>query len=105
MKEMIEACRARGWRRLCVVGGSPNARTALQEIVGRDLELRLVDGTVSSSRAHADANLGWADVVVVWGSTQLAHKVSLLYTGENVIQMARRSIQELARSVTKSARG
>ena len=103
--EMLEACRTRGWRRLCVVGGSPHTRTALEGLVGDALELRLVDGTISRSRGQADADLRWADVVVVWGSTQLGHAVSLLYKGPNVVQMARRSVQEVARSVTRSARG
>ncbi len=105
VREMIEACGLRGWKRLCVVGGSPNARAALQQLVGRSLELKLLDGTISRSRGQADSDLGWADVVVVWGSTQLSHKVSILYKGPNVVQMARRSIQELARSVTRAATG
>ncbi len=105
VEEMLRAYRARSWKRLCVVGGSPNARTALQQLVGRALDLKLVDGTVSRNRGQADSDLGWADVVVIWGSTQLAHKVSILYKGPNVVQMARRSIQELARAVTKAAAG
>jgi hypothetical protein len=105
VRRMIEACRARGWRRLCVVGGSPHARTALEALVGRDLELKLVDGTVARSRGQADSDLGWADVVVVWGSTQLDHRVSILYKGPNVVQMARRSIGEVAREVVRAAEG
>jgi hypothetical protein len=103
--EMIAACRAKGWRRVCVVGGSPNARTALTQLAGRDLDLKLVDGTISRHKGQADSDLAWADVVVVWGSTQLNHKVSILYKGPTVVQMARRSIQELARAVTRKALG
>ncbi|MCK6479115.1 MAG: hypothetical protein L6R43_02875 [Planctomycetes bacterium] len=103
VEEMLRACQVRGWRRLCVVGGSPNARTALTQLIGRDLDLKLVDGTMSRSKGQADSDLGWADVVIVWGSTQLNHKVSLLYKGPNVVQMARRSIQELAKSVTRAS--
>jgi hypothetical protein len=102
---MIEACRARGWRRLCVVGGSPHARTELTRLVGGELELKLVDGTASRSRGQARSDLAWADVVVIWGSTQLDHRVSLLYRGPNVVQMARRSIQEVAREVERAAAG
>ncbi|MCK6479396.1 MAG: hypothetical protein L6R43_04380 [Planctomycetes bacterium] len=102
---MIGACVARGWRRLCVVGGSPHSRTELQRLVGGALELKLVDGTASRSRGQARSDLAWADVVVVWGSTQLDHRVSLLYKGPNVVQMARRSIQEVAREVERAAAG
>jgi hypothetical protein len=105
VKGMIEACRRRGWKRLCVVGGSPNARTSLQQLAGHALELKLVDGTMSRHRTQADSDLSWADIVVIWGSTQLNHKVSILYKGPNVVQMARRSIQEVARAVTRAAEG
>lgn len=101
--EMLRACRARGWTRLCVVGGSPNSRTSLQQLAGRALDLRLVEGTVARHRSQAAHDMAWADVVVVWGSTQLDHKVSILYKGPNVVALARRSIQELARAVTRSA--
>lgn len=68
VEEMLRACRKRGWTRLCVVGGSPNARSALTKLVGRDLDLKLVDGTQSRHKTQADSDLAWADVVVIWGA-------------------------------------
>jgi hypothetical protein len=102
---MVAACGTRRWRRICVVGGSPNARRALGELVGGRLDLRLVDGTASRNSNQAAADLSWADVVVIWGGTQLDHRVSQLYKGGNVIALARRSIQEMARAVVRAADG
>lgn len=99
---MVAALTRAGSARLCVVGGSPNARTELERLVAGRLELRLVDGATSRTLQQAQGDLAWADRVAIWGGTILAHKVSILYKGENVIQLARRSIQELAREVCRS---
>jgi hypothetical protein len=99
---MVAALEAADMSRLCVVGGSPNARVELERLVGGRLQTRLVDGTVARNAHRAHADLAWADRVAVWGSTMLDHKVSLLYKGPKVIQFARRSIQALAREVSKS---
>lgn len=102
--DMVAACAVRGWRRLCVVGGSPNAREALQQLVAGPLELRLVDGTRARTDKEARADLAGSDCVVLWGSTQLDHKVSAHYTGPKVITVACRGIAELARGVAAAAR-
>lgn len=103
--EMVTAMREAGLTRLCVVGGSPNSRVELERLVAGRVDLRLVDGTDGRNGQQAQADLAWADRVALWGGTILAHRVSNLYRGEHVIQFARRSIQELAREVTKSVRG
>ena len=101
------ACRDSGVRRVLVVGGSPNGRDA---IIGRDyiswdheraigtalgIEIRTVDGTAHHTLSEARANITWADLVVVWAPTQLAHKVSTHYTGQ----------WRHARTITCSRRG
>jgi len=100
---MVKAWTKAGLSKLCVVGGSPNARTELEAIVDGALELRLVDGLESRTSAQAAADLAWADRVALWGGTQLAHKVSRLYKGAHVVQFAKRSIGELARAMRISA--
>jgi hypothetical protein len=103
---MAGACAARGVQRLCIVGGSPAVRERLQRALnGTDLELRLIDGTASHSLKTAEANTAWAQLVLIWGSTELDHKVSLLYRGPKVVQIARRGVQELARAVVKAVSG
>lgn len=102
--EMVDACAARGWQRLCVVGGSPNAREGLKRLVVGRLELRLVDGTRARTDKEARADLAWSHRVVLWGSTQLDHKVSEHYKGPRVITVSRRGIAELAKEVAAAAR-
>ncbi|MBX3364871.1 MAG: hypothetical protein KF866_08915 [Phycisphaeraceae bacterium] len=102
--EMVQACRVCSWRRLCVVGGSPTYREELRTLVSGRIDLRLVDGTLARSLANASADVKWADRTVLWGGTQLDHRVSENYRGDTVITVPHRSIAELARAVVESAR-
>jgi len=99
---MVDAWRRAGLARLCVVGGSPNTRKELEDLVAGRLELRLVDGTSNRAAAQVTADLAWADRVALWGGTQLDHKVSEKYRGPNVVQFAKRSIGALAREMVRS---
>ncbi len=102
---MVGACCAAGWTRLCIVGGSPNTRETLSALVGGRLELRLIDGKAARAKKLAKADLGWANHVVVWGATQLAHKTSAQYTGDpKCTSLARRSITELAKHIETAAK-
>lgn len=103
VEHMIEACREVGWSRLVIVGGSPNTRREIERLVAGRLELRLVEGDRSRSSAAAKADLAWADLVIVWGATQLDHKVSNSYRGDNVVLVSKRSIAEVANAVATAA--
>lgn len=103
--ELLAAFRAAGWKRLVVVGGSPATRQDLSRQLGSAIELRLVDGTISRTLAAAEADVAWADLVVVWASTELSHKVSTLYRGPKVVTARSRGVTELARAATTAARG
>ncbi len=94
-----EACRRRGVRHVAVVGGAPGIHTVLSQLWPEGIDLRIVSGTDRHTGPQARTNLEWADVVVVWASTELDHKVSLLYTkarSKKVIVAGRRGIQALA---------
>lgn len=101
---MIRTMAAAGLRRLCVLGGSPAVREELAQLVNGRIELRLVDGTVSRNRTAANADLAWADRVVIWASTELSHKVSMLYSGPKVITVSKRGIGAMCEQVARSAR-
>lgn len=103
VERMVEACRARGWKRLAVVGGSPVTREEIAGLVGGRLELRMVDGTVATTAKQAAAVVAWADRVLVWGATQLDHKVSVLFRGPNVLTVRKRGIADLAASLVEHA--
>jgi hypothetical protein len=100
LRDLVDACSAAGVRRLVVVGGSPALRTELRTSLGGELELRLVDGVERRTKRDAQGDLDWADVVLVWGSSMLDHKVSTLYTRDGgttpVVTVPRRSIEALA---------
>ena len=92
--------------RILVVGGAPGVHRALQGLWPEDLVLRIVDGTDRTSRREASANLAWADVVLVWGSTELDHRVSDLYTragGRKIVLVARRGVAALADALARHA--
>lgn len=91
------AARGRGQRpRLLVVGGSPEARTQLVELTRGVAELRLVDGLGRATEDHAKADIAWAEVVLIWGSTQLDHKVSNHYAkAANAITVPKRGVAAL----------
>lgn len=101
---MVEACLHAGWKRVCVVGGSPNSRRDFEEGVGGRLEVRLIDGTKTRNLKSASADTAWANCVVLWGGTQLDHKVSTLYRGAHVITATARGVPEVAATVAQAAR-
>lgn len=67
-------------RRVVVVGGTPTLRTELGKLLGGALELRLTDGTGNRDGRRARADVGWSDLVLVCGKSELDHRISNLYT-------------------------
>ena len=82
MKAMIEACEKAGLERILVIGGSGAAHVELREaLLGTTLDLRVIDGlNASPTKRTAAPDLAWAQLMVVWASTQLPHRVSQAFT-------------------------
>jgi hypothetical protein len=104
-KELTEV----GIGRLVVVGGTPATREELQRLLGDHLELRLIDGTQRRASDRARADLEWADRVLLWGATELHHKVSKQYwdvtaTRYKVVHVPRRGIAQLLAAAVESLR-
>jgi hypothetical protein len=97
----LEACERHGVRRVVVVGGSPAVREELENKLGGRIELRMVDGTERRTAGKAASDLEWGDLVLVWGATELHHKVSSHYTQpghvhrHKVVHVARRGVAAL----------
>ncbi len=95
----LESCQRHNVRRVVVVGGSPAVREELEAQLGQKLELRMVDGTERRTAEKARHDLEWADLVLVWGGTELHHKVSAHYMhglhSEKVVHVARRGVAAL----------
>lgn len=105
---MIAAFRRTGVGRLLVVGGTSAIHRELQAFVaGTDIDLRCIDGTERQpNRREAQADLKWAEVMVIWASTPLPHKVSTVYTSQcppEVISLTvrRRGIEALCLEVAE----
>jgi len=98
-----------GIRKLVVVGGTPATRQELERLLGDRIELRLVDGTHHRPSERAKADLEWADRVLLWGATELHHKVSKQYadvsaTKQKVVHVPRRGISQLLAGAVESVR-
>jgi hypothetical protein len=108
---LIEAFRARGLTRLLVVGGGPGTAVELTTLLGDAIELRIIDGESHTNAQQAAAELAWADVVAIWGSTILPHKVSKLYTDRRadyrakLCTVTRRGAAALCKTVVEKVKG
>lgn len=92
---LIATCERRRVRRLLIVGGSPSTAVELRELLP-GLEVRVVEGTSRPDETRALADRGWADVVVIWATTILDHKLSTLYTKNGpALTVARRGVAAL----------
>jgi hypothetical protein len=101
----VDALVEHGLVRVVIVGGSPSVHDEITRLVGARLQVRLVPGTDRRSARDAKADLAWAHLVVVWGSTELDHKVSMLYTGardRRVVVCPRRGVAALAQTLLEA---
>jgi hypothetical protein len=111
VERAVEACQRRGIRRVLVLGGSPGIHAALRALWPSGVELRLVDGERVCTLEQAKRDVAWADVVVVWSSSILPHKVSHLYTQtcanarKPVMTVTRRGIEAFAQRVIEACEG
>ncbi len=104
LKRMAAAADAANMRRILVVGGTPAKRTEIAEKSPDGVEWRLLDGQKSRDDRYFRADRNWADVIVIWGSTLLDHRVSNHFAGrgdDRVITVERRGIAALADGVVQ----
>lgn len=102
--ELIELCRQSGVKKVVIVGGAPSTRQELEQAVGSALELRLVDGVQRRPQEKAKADVAWADLVLVWGGTELHHAVSKPYTDsreDKVVHIVKRGVAQLLAGATE----
>ncbi len=103
VKDVVEACRRKRASKFVIVGGNPPTRQELERLFSaHGIALRLVDGTKARTVEHVYADFAWADAVLLWGATELHHKVSNQYQdharGPNkrkLLHVPRRGISQL----------
>lgn len=107
--DAARSLRENGVSRVLIVGGTGALHRELEQLWSADgITVEWVDGTrASHSQRDADANMGRAQLLLIWGSTPLRHAVSRLYTQEppahlRVITVPRRGIAALCGEIVKS---
>jgi hypothetical protein len=97
-----------GVRAVLIVGGRRQQHREIEALFApAGVSVEWVDGTRDSSQREANAAMRRAQLLIIWGSTQLRHAVSNLYTadpprGLRSITVARRGIEALCDEITRS---
>lgn len=111
-REMVEACARAGLERILLLGGSGNAHAELRALTaGTHIQWRIIDGRNDRpTKRQALPDLAWAQLLVVWASTELPHRVSQVYTGDRppglpLITVARRGVEALCQAVQDFSNG
>ena len=102
LKAMASALASAKVSKVLVVGGTEAKRRELREKSPAGVDWRLVDGTRSRDDRHFRHNRRWAEIIVIWGSTELDHRVSSHFDARGdsrVITVTRRGIGALADAV------
>ena len=104
LTSMASALSATNVSRVLVVGGTEAKRRELLQKSPAGVDWRLVDGTRSKDDRYFRHNRRWAEIIVIWGSTVLDHRVSSHFDAKGdarVITVTRRSIGALADAVVE----
>ena len=96
---MLDAMRRAGCAKLLVAGGSPGTRGDLERLCGDRIGLRFVTEDTTPNRKTVGSLLGWSDIAVVWASTEISHKATVILRGPKVLKVTRRGVAALADAV------
>ena len=89
-----------GRSRILVVGGTAAKERAMREETG--VEWRFIDGTAAPHERSLRSQRKWADIIMIWASTPLKHRVSKHFEGkgdDRAITVDWRGIAALADAV------
>lgn len=89
---LLSVCERLGLRNLLIVGGSEDSHTEVRGFFHPPFQLRLVNGDDRRFKAQATQDIEWADLIIIWGPTQLPHKISELYTDQRALAHGRLKI-------------
>lgn len=107
LRRMAEALRAAGLSKVLVVGGSDNKHQEIPRKSPDGIDWRFIDGKKAKPDRLFRPDREWAEIIVLWGSTELDHRVSDHFPAkgdDRVITAARRGITALADAVTQHLR-
>lgn len=104
LERMGAALEAAGRSRILVVGGTERKERELRQKSPDGVEWRFVDGKVAREDRYYQPHRDWADIIVIWQSTPLDHRVSAHFDGKGdarVITVRRRGVAALAGEVVR----
>ena len=93
-----------GRSRILVVGGTERKEREIRQKSPAGIEWRFVDGKVARDDRYYQPHRDWAQIIVIWQSTPLDHRVSAHFDGkgdERVITVRRRGVAALAGEVVR----
>lgn len=108
LAEMARAMAEANKLRVLVVGGTDKKEREIKEKSPPGIEWRFIEGTKGRPSRYRQSHQDWAEVIVIWGSTELNHKVSERFAvkgDDRVITVRRRGITALADEVIRHLRG
>lgn len=89
---LIRACHRARFHRIVFVGGSPDIHRELPVLLGRELDVRIVDGMIARPGRDVQREVDGCDVVVLLGSTEISHTVSANWAGPKTVSTQSRGI-------------
>jgi hypothetical protein len=93
--------------RLMIVGGSPSVGSEVDGLNLARVRFRMIFGAREQDRGKVRRDVRWAHGLLVWGSTELAHKLSVPYVNEArsrrvpVVTCSRRGLPALLHTATQ----
>ena len=97
-----QALTAAGVRRILIVGGTERKERELRQKSPPDLDWRFIDGKRAQDDRYYQPHRDWAQVIIIWQSTPLDHKVSEHFDGKGdprVITVRRRGVIAVAQEL------
>ena len=102
LSELGDALQERGIGKILLVGGTQEYWQEISSSSPKALNWRFVDGKKAKDERFYRPHKDWADLIVIWASTPLNHKVSKKFPSagdRRVVTAAGRGIEAMARDV------
>ena len=102
LERMAKTMKTAGVGRVLVVGGTEAQAREIRENSPDSVEWRFVNTQTSRDARYYRGDRDWADVIVIWASTPLPHKVSHHFEGKGDsrrVAVTRRGVAALADEV------
>ena len=99
LERMAGAMQAAGTSRVLVVGGTKEMEREIRNNTPALVEWRFENGLTSRDDRYYRADMQWAELIVIWSSTPLPHKVSRHFGGKGDsrrMTVTRRGVAALA---------